>query len=252
MLVLWLLLLRGLGIEFRHQIHHAMWEDAWDVVFSLSSLLLALLFGVALGNVLHGVPFSGTGDFRGSFTVLLNPFSLIGGVLSVSTLALHGACWAALKTAGALQERARRAAAVVWMPAIALLAVMVGASFLVRPDFTDGFLRRPLLFVFPVAAVAALLLNRLALLRREDRRAFIFSSAYIALVLASVAAGLYPMLLPASPGSAGAGLDIYNAAAPPGSLRIALMMYLAGLAIVSVYLVTVYRVWKGKSGQAYL
>jgi len=69
MLVLWLLLLRGLGIEFRHQIHHPMWEDAWDVVFAGASVLLALLFGVAFGNVLHGVPFEAPGEFRGSFTV---------------------------------------------------------------------------------------------------------------------------------------------------------------------------------------
>src|SRR3954469_2871857 len=107
MLVLWLLLLRGLGIEFRHQIHHPMWEDAWDVVFSIASGLLALLLGVALANVLRGVPLDATGEFRGTFALLLNPFALLGGVLSVVTLALHGVCWAALKTDGALQARAR-------------------------------------------------------------------------------------------------------------------------------------------------
>src|SRR5678815_5622381 len=88
MLVLWLLLLRGLGIEFRHQIHHPMWEDAWDVVFCGASLLLALLFGVALANVLRGVPFDANGEFRGTFALLLNPFSILGGALAVSTLAL--------------------------------------------------------------------------------------------------------------------------------------------------------------------
>jgi cytochrome d ubiquinol oxidase subunit I len=97
MLVLWLLLLRGIGIEFRHQIHHPLWEDAWDVVFSIASLLLALLFGVALGNVLRGVPFDAEGEFRGTFAVLLNGFSILGGVLSVVTLGMHGACWAALR-----------------------------------------------------------------------------------------------------------------------------------------------------------
>src|SRR5947209_75429 len=86
MIVLWLLLLRGLGIEFRHQIHHEMWEDAWDAVFAAASALLALLFGVALGNVLRGVPFDASGEFRGTFAVLLNPFSLLGGLLSVVTL----------------------------------------------------------------------------------------------------------------------------------------------------------------------
>ena len=246
MLVLWLLLLRGLGIEFRHQIHHPMWEDAWDVVFAFASALLALLFGVALANVLRGVPLDADGVFRGTFAVLLNPFSILGGLLSVATLALHGACWAALRTDGDLQRRARRFASALWIPSAVLVIAMVGASFVVRPDFSRNFISQPLLFVFPLAALAALAINRIATARGESTRAFAASSAYIAGVLASVAAGLYPVLLPAS--GSGTPLDIYNAAAPPQSLRIAMVVYLAGLAIVSVYLVAVYRVWSGKTG----
>jgi cytochrome d ubiquinol oxidase subunit II len=249
MLVLWLLLLRGLGIEFRHQIHHPMWEDAWDATFAGASALLALLFGVALANVLRGVPLDDAGVFRGTFTVLLNPFSILGGLLSVSTLALHGACWAALRTEGELQDRARRFAAILWIPSALLLAAIVAASFAVRPGFARNFTAHPLLFVFPLSAVCALIVNRLAGRRRLGRRAFVASSAYVAFVLASVAAGLYPVLLPAS--GTGTPLDIYNAAAPPQSLRIAMVVYLIGLAIVSVYLVVVYRVWRGKPGAIY-
>lgn len=251
MLVLWLLLLRGLGIEFRHQIHHPMWEDAWDVVFAVSSLLLALLFGVALANVLHGVPLDVNGEFRGTFALLLNPFAVLGGLLSVSTLALHGACWAALKTELDLQGRARRFARVLWLPSAVLLVAMIGASFVVRPEFTRNFTASPVLFLVPIAAVGALAVNFAAVRRGDDRRAFLASSIYIAGVLASVAAGLYPVLLPATAGSGMTGLDIYNAAAPPHSLKIALLMYLLGLAIVSVYLVNVYRIWRGKPGPVY-
>ncbi|HYT73807.1 MAG TPA: cytochrome d ubiquinol oxidase subunit II [Vicinamibacterales bacterium] len=251
MLVLWLLLLRGLGIEFRHQIHHPMWEDAWDVVFSIASLLLALLFGVAIGNVLRGVPFDAGGEFRGTFTVLLNPFSILGGLLSVATLSLHGACWAALKTDGAVQARARRFATTLWGPVVVLLLGMVAASFVVRPDFTTNFTTYPLLWIWPAVTIAALVANRFAAVRNDDRGAFLCSSAYIAGVLASVAAGLYPMLLPAGPGSQHAGLDIYNAASPAGSLRIALVIYLIGISIVGIYLFNIYRIWKGKAGQVY-
>ena len=251
MLVLWLLLLRGLGIEFRHQVHHAMWEDAWDVVFAGSSLLLSLLFGVALANVLRGVPFDAHGEFRGTFALLLNPFALLGGLLAVATLALHGACWAALKMEGDLQLRARRFARALWFPSTALVVAMIGASFIVRPDFTRNFTGHPLLVLVPLITMASLAINAFAVRRGDDRRAFAASSAYIAGVLASVAAGLYPVLLPGSPGSAGRGLDIYNAAAPENSLRIALGIYLVGLAIVSGYLLYVYRVWRGKSGSVY-
>jgi cytochrome d ubiquinol oxidase subunit II len=250
MLVLWLLLLRGIGIEFRHQIHHALWEDAWDVVFSIASLLLALLFGVALGNVLHGVPFAENGEFRGTFAVLLNGFSILGGALSVATLATHGACWVAVKTEGALHDRAQRFASIGWWASVALLVAMVAASFLVRPEFTRNFTAHVWLLAVPLLTVAALVLER-RYIGRDDQRAFLCSSAYIAGILASIAAGLYPMLLPASAGSPFPGLDIYNAAAPHGSLQTALIVYLIGLAIVSGYLVNIYRVWKGKIRPVY-
>jgi cytochrome d ubiquinol oxidase subunit II len=112
-------------------------------------------------------------------------------------------------------------------------------------------MRYPPLLLGPAVAIAALIGNRSAVRRGADRRAFIASSAYVAGVLASVAAGLYPMLLPAAVGNPGPGLDIYNAAAPAGSLRVALIAYLIGLSIVSGYLVYVYRVWRGKAGQVY-
>jgi len=251
MLVLWLLLLRGLGIEFLHQIHHPMWEDAWDVVFAGASTLLSLLFGVALANVLRGVPLDANGEFRGTFRLLLNPFSILGGALAVSTLALHGACWAALKMRGDLQARARQFARGLWVPSALLLVGMIAASFVVRPDFTRNFRDAPWLLAVPLAAVTALIANLLAAKRAQDRRAFLASSAYIAGVLGSVAAGLYPVLLPATAGSTAVALDIYNAAAPTHSLRVALAIYLLGLAIVSVYLVAVYRVWRGQSGAVY-
>ena len=98
MLVLWLLILRGLALEFRHQLDNHLWLQAWDVVFTGSSLLLALLFGVAIGNVLRGVPLDADGHFQGSFALMLNPFAVLGGVLGVVTLAMHGAGWLAVKT----------------------------------------------------------------------------------------------------------------------------------------------------------
>jgi cytochrome bd ubiquinol oxidase subunit II len=251
MLVLWLLLARGLGIEFRHQIHHPMWHDAWDVAFSIASLLLALLFGVALGNVLRGVPFESQGEFRGTFAVLLNPFALLGGLLSVATLGLHGASWGALKSEGPLQARARMFAAVLWWVSVALLVVMIAASFLVRPDFTHNFLAYPWLLLCPAVTCAAAVVGWNARRKDDDRRAFVGSAVYIASILASVAAGLYPMLLPARPGSAFSGLDIYNAASAEGSLRTALIVYLIGIAIVAVYQINIYRIWKGKAGHVY-
>lgn len=251
MIVLWLLLLRGLGIEFRHQIDSELWQHAWDVAFSIASGLLALLFGVALGNVLRGLPLEADGEFRGTFALMLNPFALLGGVLSVAVLSMHGAAWIALKAEGDLQLRARRFASLLWWPAMALVAAMVAASFVVRPDFTRNFVAHPWLFAVPLgtlsAAVAIVRFRR----RADDLRAFFAGAVFIAGILASVAAGLYPRLLPALPGSAHPGLDIYNAAAPAGSLRTALGIYAFGMTLVMIYLVNIYRVWRGKVREGY-
>jgi cytochrome bd-type quinol oxidase subunit 2 len=151
---------------------------------------------------------------------------------------------------GSLQARARRFAANGWAASAVLLAAMIGASVVARPDFADNFTSHRWLLIIPIWTLAALALTRYYI-SRDDRRAFIASSAYVAGILASVAGGLYPMLLPAVAGSAFPGLDIYNAAAPYESMRTALVVYAIGISLVSVYLARIYRVWKGKSGQVY-
>jgi cytochrome d ubiquinol oxidase subunit II len=251
MLVLWLLLLRGIAIEFRHQLHHEMWQDAWDVVLNFASVLLAVLFGVALANVLRGLPLDAGGQFVGTFTLMLNPFALIGGLLSAAILSLHGANYVAVKTEGAVHARARAAAGWLWWGAVALLAVMIAASFVVRPDFTANFLRWPWLIAAPLLAIAAAIATRVYLRRGDDLRAFLSSAAWIGGILFSVAAGLYPLLLPARAGSAHPGLDIYNSASPAGSLRIALGIYAFGMTLVTIYMVNIYRIWRGKVSAAH-
>jgi cytochrome d ubiquinol oxidase subunit II len=239
MLVLWLLVLRGLSLEFRHQIDNALWHDAWDVVFSGSSMLLALLFGVAFANVLRGVPLDAQGAFQESFALMLNPFALLGGVLGVLTIAQHGASWLAFKTSSELRDRARRCQRRLWGATTATIVATVAATFVVRPDFTRSFLAAPWLLIVPALAIACVAALRLSM-GRDDRRAFLASAGVMATLIGSAAAGLYPTLLPALPGSAHPGLNIYNAASPDGSLRIALGIYLVGMGIVVSYLWRIY------------
>ena len=248
MLVLWLLVVRGLSIEFRHQVRHPLWTDAWDAAFAVASILLAVLFGAAFGNVLRGVPLDEDGSFRGSFALLLNPFALLCGVLSLATLSLHGAAYLSLRASGELEARASKLVLPLWAASIALLLAVVAASFVVQPGFTGNFGRWPLLLIFPLAAAAAA--AALPVLHRAGKpaQAFAASSALIAAALASAAAGLYPRLLPALPGSAHPSLDIYNTASAPSSQGIALSVYLVGMAIVIVYMANVYRVWRGRLG----
>jgi cytochrome d ubiquinol oxidase subunit II len=251
MLVLWLLLLRGIAIEFRHQVHHEMWQDAWDVVLAIASTLLALLFGVALANVLRGLPLDANGEFTGTFTLMLNPFAILGGALSVAILAMHGANYIALKTEGAVNARARAAGTVLFFVALGLLVAMVAASFVVRPDFTANFVLYPWLLAAPLLVLAAAIATHINQHKQRELQAFLSSAALIGGILLSVAAGLYPALLPARAGSAHPGLDIFNSASPAGSLRIALGIYLFGMALVTTYLVNIYRVWRGKVRTTY-
>ncbi len=249
MLVLWLLVLRGVGIEFRHQVDNPLWHDAWDVSFSAASVLLAVLFGAAVGNVLRGVPLDAQGNFVGSFALLLNPFALLCGVLSLVTLSMHGAAYLALKTNEPVQARARRLILPLWVASVAALALVVASSFVVRPDFTANFTAAPWLIVVPALGLAAGVAVPLFARRQQDKQAFLATSTYIVGILGSAAAGLYPRLLPALAGSPHAALDIYNTASSPLSQSIALWVYLVGMAIVTVYLVKVYRVWAGKVGR---
>ena len=246
MLVLWLLICRGVAIELRHQVDNALWQDGWDVVFAGASTLLAVLFGAAVGNVLRGVPFDADGNFVGSFALLLNPFALTCGVLSVAALALHGSAYLAVKTSGEMQARARRLILPLWVATLALLAVVTVASFAVHPGFTENFTRWPFLLIVPLAGLGAAV--GVAWFRRQDRDlpVFLSSGLLVASVIGSAAAGLYPTLLPALAGSAHPGLDIYNTASGSYSQTIALGIYLVGVTIVGIYLVRLYRVWRGK------
>jgi cytochrome d ubiquinol oxidase subunit II len=251
MIVLWLLILRGVAIEFRHQVDHELWRHAWDVTFCGSSALLAVIFGVAVGNVLRGVPLDGDGNFIGSFALLLNPFALLCGVLSLSALALHGAAYLAMKTDGPLQQRARRSTLPLLASTATLLVAVAAASFRVQPTFTANFSRWPALVVVPLAALVALATMSFFARRGAQRAAFLSSAALIVATLGSAAAGLYPRLLPGLPGSALSALDIDNAAASAHGLWTALAVGVFGMALVAIYQVTMFRVWRGKATKVY-
>lgn len=206
MIVLWLLILRGASIEFRNHIHSVVWQPLWDFLFCASSLLLAFFFGAALGNVVRGVPLDATGyffeplwtDFRlGEQTGILDWYTMLTGLLVLFALLLHGALWVRLKTAGPVAERSARLASVTWLGVLALTALVTALSFAVQPQILINLKMRPLGFVFPAFAVAGLAGVAFELFRREERKAFLASCAYLAGMLASVVFGIYPMVLPA-------------------------------------------------------
>jgi cytochrome d ubiquinol oxidase subunit II len=250
MIVLWLLILRGISIEFRNHLEHALWAPLWDVVFGGSSILLAIFFGAALGNVVRGVPLNADGffflplwvDFRvDNAAGVLDWYTIAIGLAAFLALAQHGALWVILKTDGELRDRTRVMFRRLWV-AVGVATVLITAlSFYVQPHLRERFTAAPLGFIFPAVALAGLFAARVA----EDARAFLGSCAYLVGMLASVAWGLYPYVLPSNVITHG-GLTVYNSAAQPFGLRGGLIWWIPGMLLVAAYFTFTYRRFAGK------
>ncbi len=242
-LVLWLLIGRGVGIEFRSHVADPLWRGLFDVLFCGSSVLLAVLFGAAVGNVVRGVPLDATGNFQGSLFSALNPYAILVGVLSAALLAMHGANFLALKTAGDQQVRARLWAGRLWYGVAALTVAATAASFFVRPVGAN-FAHYPLLGVLPLLAALSLLAVPFFQRRGDDGKALYAGAMFIGALMASAGASLYPLLLP-DLGHPGAGLSVFNSAAPQQSLQIAFAANIIGMAFVIGYHIVIHRIFRG-------
>jgi len=239
MVVLWLLMFRGIAMELRSHLPSELWHQFWDVCFAGSSVLLILLFGVALGNLLHGVPLGPDGYFSGTFDELLNPYAVLVGLFAVVAVALHGTVFLVMRTAGPAAERARRLVPRLW-PVVLVFYVAVSAATVSERGI--GFSWIDLIPVLSLSSLAALLFLSLA---KHERRAFIASSVWLASLLLQAAVTLYPYLLPGLPPSSG-GISIFAASPSPVALASALTVTIVGLIAVAIYSALVARELAGK------
>jgi cytochrome bd ubiquinol oxidase subunit II len=231
MVVLWLLMFRGIALELRGHIANDMWHQFFDVTFALASGFLALLFGVALGNIVRGVPLGASHYFEGTFSFLLNPYAVAVGLLAVCALALHGAAWTAMRLEGPVAERATRAMRVL-APVVAVLAAAATyATFRVHSPWPN-LVAMPWIALAPLASGAGLL--GIIAIRSQPVRTFAASTLFLAGMLASAGATLFPYLLPGFPATE-RGLTIYSEPAPAGVLATMLPVVIVGLAIVVAY-----------------
>lgn len=241
-LVLWLLIGRGLALEMRHQLDHPLWRTACDVVFALASGGLALVFGVALGNVVRGVPLNADGYFSLPLFNILNWYALLIGVFGLIVLAGHGAAFLAARTDGDLQDRSARWARGLWWPKAALFAALIAPTYSVRDEMVTNLFDHPWTLVFPTVAIVALVAQFAYQRRQLLLRAFLASSAFIVGLLTTMAAGLYPDILPAHDGQPNS-LTIDNAAAGSHALKIGLIWLPFGLVLAAAYFVFSYRMF---------
>ncbi len=236
--VLWLLMFRGIAMELRSHFPTEIWHQFWDAAFAISSALLILLFGVALGNIVRGLPLDAQGYFAGTFAYLLNPYALLVGIFAVAVLMLHGAAFLVMRTQGPAEVRTRALMRPLWA-VVLVLYLAVSAYTVVERGASVSW-------IDAIALVSLVALGALAMLARRghDRRAFTASCIWVASLLVQAAATLYPYLL-AGPGGKG-GLSIFAAEPSPVALASALGVTIVGLIAVAIYGTLVFRQMAGK------
>ena len=253
-LVLWFLIMRGLSIAVRSRLDNPLWRSFWDAIFAVSSMLLALIFGVALGNIIRGVPLGPDGYFFAALWTTFTPgptpgildwFTVLVGALAVAILAVHGANYLEVKTDGDVGVRARRFAGIgEWVVLLLGIAATAALPF-VQPALWDSYVAHPFGFVLPLIAVVTWLTALSCRRRRRDGAVFVSWSLFILGSLGSVAWGLFPNLLIATEDPS-YSLTIYNSAASAYGLRVGLVWFGIGISLVIGYTIWVYVSFRGK------
>src|SRR5215831_18249915 len=258
-LVLWGLILRGISIECRSHVDHALWRAAFDTTFAAASTLLPVLFGAALGNLVRGLPLDTQGWFSLSlftdFTAkppvgILDWYTVLAGLFALIALAGHGATFLLWKSDGSVHERSRRAARWLYGAVVVLWPLMTAATWLVNAPMLAALPGRPLAWLSLLLAVGGLLGVRRGLRADRPLAAFLGSCAFLASMLAATAACVFPVML-RSIDTDRASLTVHNASVPATSLVTALGWWSIGAPLAVAYFVMLFRLHRGKLAAAH-
>lgn len=253
-LVLWVLLLRGISIEFRSHVMDSLWRSFWDGTFALSSVLLPILLGAALGNVLRGVPVDAAGEFNiplfthfgvGNPVGILDWYTVLIGVFALVTVAAHGSVFLAWKTEGPVQDRSVKAALPIWILVLVLWGVATYATSVVNPALFAGFPKAKLAWLFFAVYLIGLGSVFLGLVRKKYLLAFLGSGAFILGILATSAACLFPVMLRSTLDPTWS-LTAHNASVDAHGLQVGLVWWLIGFPIALGYFAYLFHIHRGK------
>jgi len=255
MVMLWLLVLRGISIELRSHQANILWRQFFDTLFAGASALLAFVLGVALGNVLRGVPIGADGYFssplftdfaRNGALGTLDWYTISVGLFTVSILAAHGAMFLRWKTEGELNVRTTRIARWLW-GAVTVLATSVAIeTAIVRPQLFHHFAERPALWPVPIVVIASFVIAFLSLARGWELRGFAASALGIAALFVVIAGSLYPLMLPSTIDPA-FSLSVDSAANERDSLAIGLAWWIPAVVLALVYFAYLFWSFRGKT-----
>jgi cytochrome bd ubiquinol oxidase subunit II len=233
-LMLVALILRGVAFEYRSKNEKPSWRNFWDWAIFFGSLLPALLWGVAVGNLMRGVPIDAHMYYRGGLLPLLNPFSILGGLVFVSLFTMHGANFLSLKTSAEIAERAKTTAFRAW-----IVATVLTVAFVVWTFFATDILTKPGVNGLIPAILAALALLAAGWLIRTGKNGWAFVSGSLTVVFATIMvfAGLFPRIM-ISTTSSDYTLTIYNASSTPYTLTVMTIV-----AVIFVPIILAYQIW---------
>lgn len=281
LVVLWALFFRPVGFDYRSKIHNATWRSTWDWGLFIGGAVPPLIFGVAFGNLLQGVPFQFdiylVSTYSGNFWQLLNPFALLAGVVSSAMITMHGGTYLAHRTEGVIQARAiKGAVGAVMVMVLAFLAAGVWVSMgidgyritsvidpaaladpmsktVVREAgaWMGNYGRQPLLWVLPALGVLGALLAALLLRARHTLTAFVSSSLALVGVIGTAGASMFPFVMPSS-SMPGASLTIWDSVSSHLTLTLMFWATLIFMPLIVFYTGWAYRVMRGKVTAAYI
>ncbi|AHG48626.1 cytochrome BD oxidase subunit II (plasmid) [Rhizobium leguminosarum bv. trifolii CB782] len=273
--ILFALILRPVGFKYRSKRESARWRNGWDWALFVGGFVPSLIFGVAVGNVLQGVPFRFADDMRifyeGSFFGLLNPYALLCGLLSVAMLTMHGAAWLVLKTSGPVAERARSYGSIAALAAIVFFALgglflwigvdgyritsdispigpsnpLLKTAVLEKGAWLVNYTAHPWMILAPVLGFAGAALAFIAMRARREVMTLLLSKLAIFGIISTVGLSMFPFILPSSldPRSS---LTVWDASSSHMTLFIMLVVSAIFLPIIFAYTAWVYRVLWGK------
>jgi len=245
MLLLLAIIFRAVSIEVRGKSDNPKWRQRWDFAFSISSFLIALLLGAALGNVIHGIPIAQNMEARISFIELLNPYSVLFALMVISAFTMHGSIFAYIKSPQEINESFRNKAKIMTWVTLGLFLV-VAAYSLAIPHLAQSINKMPASFIVgTIGVIAFLLLVARSLKKGLEKKSFIASTSAISMAMILVMLILFPNIVYSTLNSL-YNLDIYNSASSQKTLSNMLIIACIGMPLVIAYTVIVYRVFRGK------
>ncbi len=245
MFLLFALIFRAVSLEFRGKVDRPGWRTVWDWLFGLGSLIPAILLGVAVGNILRGLPIAADRSLNVSFLALLNPYALLIGILSLVMFVMHGAAYLTVKTENILQQRMAAWSTAAWIVLVVLYLAATLATYFVSPFLFGDLLGNPLFWIVFIVLLGSVIYFPIAVRGGKYLRAFLASSVTIASMIGLTGISLFPRMIPSSMDLA-YSLTIYNASSTPRTLTVMLIIALIGMPIVIGYTAYIYRVFQGK------